>query len=464
VYAIIDVETTGYGPKGNKVTEIAIFLYDGEKVIDEFTSLVNPECKIPYRIQQITGIDDAMVANSPKFYEIAKKVHQMTENAIFVAHNVSFDFNVIRNEFKELGAAYSRKKLCTVRMSRKLLPGAPRYGLGHLARYLDITIEGRHRARGDAKATVELFQILQSRDHNGTIDSALDRRTKEASLPPNLVRADFDALPDCPGVYYFSNEEGKVIYVGKAKQIRKRVMSHFRSKTIKGLRMCEALHRIKYTETGNELVALLLESDEIKKIYPMYNSAQKRTFDSYALFHYEDRNGVLHIGYDRTRKVKNSPIRFYSIGKARNFLETLVEEFELCPKFCQLQSSNSACFHYGLKKCKGVCCSKEDISAYNERVQMALASIPNLQGDLLILDKGRTPDEEAFVLIDNGLYRGFGYFMIEERPQSKSEFLALIRPMKDNQDVQRLLNSYLRQDGEKHLISFDKKGELLLTT
>ena len=160
MYTIIDIETTGNGIKGNKITEISIFKYDGNQIVDEFTSLVNPQCPIPYFITGLTGIDDQMVQNAPIFHEIANTVQSITEGCIFVAHSVNFDYGVIKEEFRQIGIDFNRKKLCTVRLSRKLIPGLRSYSLGKLCSAIQIPLVDRHRARGDAHATVLLFEKL----------------------------------------------------------------------------------------------------------------------------------------------------------------------------------------------------------------------------------------------------------------------------------------------------------------
>ena len=228
-YAIIDIENNG----GVKITEISIFIYNGKEVVNEFTTLVNPECNIPLRITNLTGIDNFMVREAPKFYEIAKKVFEITEDCIFVAHNVNFDYGIIGKEFNELGLTYKRKKLCTVRLSRKLLPNKKSYSLGTLCISENITITDRHRARGDAKATVILFEKLLKLDAlhaDKIIASFLNPRSREATLPPLLPKDTFDNLSQKHGVYYFWNEQKEIIYVGKANNIKQRVLSHFYDK------------------------------------------------------------------------------------------------------------------------------------------------------------------------------------------------------------------------------------------
>ena len=443
MYSVVDIETTGNGYKGQKITEISIFLFDGQKVIDEFTSLVNPEQRIPPFITNLTGITEAMVSTAPKFYEIAKKIVEITKDAIFVAHNVNFDYNIVRDEFKSLGFDYKRKKLCTVRLSRKIIPGLSSYSLGNICTAEGIEIAERHRAKGDAEATVELFRRLLKRDHNFTINSFLNPRSREASLPPLIDRLVVDNLPETHGVYYFKNEQKEVIYVGKANNIKQRVISHFYDKKKKERTMCLETADITCTETGSEIVALLHESSEIKHFYPKFNRAQRRAGEAIGLFWYEDQKGILHLAYDRLKLAPNPIMKFFSMAECRNALEKICEEFELCPKYCHLETHVNACFHFQIKKCKGICSGKETPEKYNKRVQKAIKSL-GLQTEKLVLkEKGRNDKELGFVLILNGIYQGFGYINKEIKIQDPEEYERYLQPKKDNRDVQRILTSYI---------------------
>lgn len=446
MYSIVDIETTGNGYKGSKITEISIFLFDGENIIDEYTTLVNPESSIPAFITNLTGITDAMVRTAPKFYEIAKKVHEFTRDTIFVAHNVNFDYNIIQSEFKSLGFDFKRKKLCTVRLSRKIIPGLNSYSLGNICSAEGIHIADRHRAKGDAEATVELFRRLIQRDQSFIINSFLNPRSRQATLPPLLDKKVVDALPETYGVYYFKDVNQDVIYVGKANNIKQRVISHFYDKKKKEVTMCLETADIGYTETGSELLALLLESAEIKKKYPKYNRAQRRANEAVGLFSYEDQRGILHLAYNRLKLVPNVLMKFYSVAECRNMLERICEEFELCPKYCHLQTNVNACFHYQIKKCKGICSGKEVIASYNERVQKAIASIGLHVNDLVIKQKGRTENETGFALILDGIYKGFGYVDASQEPAAPEDYLFFIQPQQDNRDVQRILSAYLRKE------------------
>ena len=444
MYAIVDIETTGLGAKGNKITEISIFVHDGTKIIKEFTTLVNPEVPISYAITRLTGITDDMVRKAPKFHEIAKDVLEYTQDCIFVAHSVNFDFNVIKQELQELGSDYKRKKLCTVRLSRKLMPGQRSYSLGSLCTTLGIKISGRHRARGDAEATVILFEKLLALDNDGIFDSFLNKRSRQATLPPLLPKKVIDELPDKAGVYYFKDANDEVIYVGKAIDIKQRVLSHFYSKANKELKLCNDTANITYQLTGSEFVALLQESDDIKRLYPKYNHAQKRNNFSYGIGMYQDRQGVMHVIYNSLKVLKNPITKFYSKRHCIAFLETLCEKYELCPRYCNLQNITGGCFHYQIKKCRGVCRNTEDIQSYNKRVQKALKLLLN-NDSYVIKEAGREVNEVALVLIKNGIYQGFGYTSKSIKNKSLLEVEKTIELKQDNADIQRILNSYINK-------------------
>ena len=450
LYTVVDIETTGNGFKGQKITEISIFLFDGKNIVDEFTSLVNPEQHIPPFITNLTGITNAMVRFAPKFYEIAKKVEEFTKDTIFVAHNVNFDYNIIKDEFKNLGFEFKRKKLCTVRLSRKIIPGLRSYSLGNICAGENIPINGRHRAKGDAEATTELFRRLIERDDRFIINSFLNPRSKQATLPPLLNKSDVDNLPSTPGVYYFKNEAKEIIYVGKAINIKQRVISHFYDKKKKERELCLETASISFSETGSDLLALLLESSEIKKKYPKYNRAQKNNKESIGLFTYEDQKGIIHLAFNKIKLVPNALMTFYSLQECRNFLEKLCEAYQLCPKYCHLQTNVKACFHHQLKECKGVCCDKESPEKYNSRVKDAINSIGLASENLVIKEKGRFKNEIGFALILGGIYQGFGYVdkEIAAELQSPEDYQFYLQPKRDNRDIQRILAAYLRKQQE----------------
>ncbi|PIB32247.1 DNA polymerase III subunit epsilon [Gaetbulibacter sp. 5U11] len=442
IYTIIDVETSG---KSNKITEISVFKYDGTKVIDEFTSLVNPEVYIPDHITSLTGIDNATVADAPTFAEVANDILAITEGTTFVAHNVNFDYNVIRNEFKALGIDFNRKKLCTVRLSRKLLPGHKSYSLGKLCKSLDITIVDRHRARGDAKATVILFEMLLNQEAADKVFADfLKKSSKEATLPSHLPTSVFNKLPNSAGIYYFKNKKGEIIYIGKAKDIKKRVLSHFYSKAQKSLDLCRNTADIDFELSGSELIALLMEDAAIKQHYPEYNVVSKRTPKAYAIFNYEDRQGITHLAYNTLKATPNPIETFSNVTDCRQYLEQLCAKFALCPKFCHLQDGVVQCSHYKITTCKGVCANQESVNDYNLRVSSAIDYINNNKENVVLKQKGRHNQEEAFVLIKDNIYLGYGFIDKSEQINNPEDLETFLIPQKENFDVWKILRSVLK--------------------
>lgn len=447
MYTIIDIETTGNGIKGNRITEISIFKYDGHEVIDEFTSLVNPECPIPAFITGLTGIDDDMVRNAPLLEELIPQIVEITKDTIFVAHSVNFDYNVIKNEFKLLGHDFSRKKLCTVRLSRKLLPGYNSYSLGKLTAALGIPLTDRHRARGDAHATVLLFhKLLRAENADTVFKQFLNSKSQEATLPPGLPKEEYLKLPTTAGVYYFKDSKGKIIYVGKAKNIKKRVLGHFYDKKTKEITLCAETTSLDFEETGNELIALLKESAEIKHHYPKYNSAQKRSIQQYGIFTYEDRNGIIHLAFNKIKMTPNPVAICYSPTEARQYLETLCSTFELCPKYCHLQENVAVCSHYKIKQCIGICSDLDIVEEYNQRVQDALQSIKEVEATLVIKTNGRTMDENGFVVIRENNYAGYGFAPTDVTIAQIEDLEMFITPQKNTLETQRIVESYVRNN------------------
>ncbi len=447
-YAIVDLETTGGRAARDRITEIAIILHDGEKELDRFESLVNPERAIPYNITQITGIDDKMVAEAPKFHEVARRVVEITEGAIFVAHNVRFDYGFLKEEFSRLGYTYTRKNLCTVRLARKAFPGLRSYSLGNLIRHFGIKVKDRHRAMADTQATVELFERILHRDESEEqILDMVNLGVRQAKLPANITLEKLHALPDTCGVYYFHDEHGKIIYVGKSKNIRKRIMSHFAKQTEKARKLYQAVHEISYEETGSELVALLYESHEIKNLHPTINRAQRAKSTPFVIHQTISEDGYICLQTARVsqklRKGMTLLGEYAKLGSAKGALNRIVENYELCHHYCHIQASKP-CFQYHIKKCKGACAGKESAEDYNERVRQAIEYLRiDFPEDFLMIDQGRSRDEKAVILVEEGQYKGFGYLSIEDNIRDVDTVRDAIKPYAHNQDVTRIIRQFL---------------------
>lgn len=420
-------------------------------MVDEFTSLVNPECEISYFITGLTGIDNHMVRNAPTIDEIADVIEDITKDTIFVAHSVNFDYNVIKEEFKNIGRNFIRKKLCTVRLSRKLIPGYNSYSLGKLCSALNIPLTDRHRARGDAHATVLLFKkLLRAKDAAEVFKTFLNARSQEATLPPHLPKTVFENLPTQPGIYYFKNTNGEIIYIGKAINIKKRVLSHFYDKSTKEVILYQDTADIDFELSGSELLALLMESNAIKHHYPKYNNAQKRKPQQYGIFSYEDRNGILHLAFNKLKMTPNALDTFYSITYCRLYLEKLCEVFRLCPKYCHLQENLSSCFHYKIT-CDGICNQKESISLYNDKVKQAIHHIKSKKENFIIKEKGRNSEEDAFMLVRNNIYIGYGFVQKDFDLNSTEDLNAFLIPQKNTIEIQSIIKSYLSKNLDKQI-------------
>jgi len=293
-YSLIDIETTGSYRKGHRIIEIAIINVDGDQIVDQFSTLINPEVRIPYFISTLTGIQNEDVLGAPRFYEIAKKIIEMTEGRIFVAHNVFFDFNFIKYEFSELGYTFNRPKLCTVQLARKFLPGHHSYSLGEICKDLGISNSARHRALGDALATFELLKVIINKSEIKDDDLEGERKI---ALPPLLSREIFENLPERIGVYYFYDENGNLLYVGKSRNIKKRVTQHLNPdlKKKKDIQLKNLISHIEYVLIPNELASLLFECHEIKKNRPQFNRALKRIKFPYGLELKSNATGLLEI-------------------------------------------------------------------------------------------------------------------------------------------------------------------------
>lgn len=438
-YAIVDIETTGGYAAGNGITEIAICIHDGTSVLSTYETLVNPQAHIPLHITALTGIDDDMVREAPTFVEIAADVFNLLQGKIFVAHNVNFDYSFIKHHLSASGYVWSALKLCTVRLSRKLLPGLSSYSLGKLCQQLSISINNRHRAGGDVAATTILFSLLLQKD-DGAVDAMLKRASKEQVLPPHLPKEHFELLPNTPGVYYFKDQKGKVVYVGKAKNIKSRVAAHFSGQNPNPQRQnfLRSIHAIDFNSCGTELMAFLLEATEIKRLWPENNRALKRFEARYSLYLYEDQRGYLRLAIDKHKKFQEVLCSFGNINEAYSLVNKLIASYQLCPKLCSIQKIQGACLHYG-NTCEGACIGEESVASYNKRMDKAITDMENMLPSFVLVDQGRTEEEQSCIWVERGKLYGMGYI------SSQSD---LIYP----EDIKEQLTPYPSTDYMMHLI------------
>lgn len=452
MFAIVDIETTGGNPEVNKITDIALLIHDGEKLINQFSTLINPERPIPPLITDLTGITNEMVQDAPKFCEVADHIMELTKDTVFVAHNSRFDYSFLKEEFKNLGLHFYRKQLCTVRLSRKLMPGIPSYSLGNLCEHVNITIEQRHRALGDAMATVKLFELLLARDKEKVIEQSIKDELYKIILPPQLSREKVENLPEEIGVYYFHNDKGDMIYLNQSKNIRRHVLNDL-SKDSNGFsdlknKICD----ISYQLTGSELIALLIESEGIKKLKTECHKLNKKTY-SYGIFQY-DKEGYTQLRIEKTGDTKSDPlITFPNDKAAQSLMYYLAKEFLLCQRLCDIFESGTH-FEKGHKKCLGACTGKEPAEMYNLRVREAVQTFHYPHPNFLIIGKGRSFDEKSVVCIENGSYTGFGYLESSSTGESLFQIKEKIQLYSDNPDIRRIIRAYLNRYRRDRVVPF----------
>jgi len=442
MYAIVDIETTGGYAAGNGITEICIHVFDGNSVVEIYETLINPLQPIPYYIQSMTGITDDMVKDAPLFEDVAKKVNELLQAKIFVAHNVNFDYSFIKTHLAASNYTLNSKKLCTVRLSRKIFPGFPSYSLGNLCHSLGIIINDRHRAGGDAAATVKVFQQLLQNDKELVIEKSLYRGSKEQVLPPNVPIEHFEQLPYTPGVYYFHDEKGKIIYVGKAKNIRYRVNSHFsnNSNSRQKQNFLRYTYGISYQACATELMAHILESAEIKRLWPVFNYSQKNGENTYGIFLYEDQNGYLRLAIEKQRKYLKPLYTFHYLTDGHSILRKLIRENRLCPKLCYMQTA-PGCEGIRENYCYGACEQRETPSSYNARVHNAIKSL-STQPSFAIIDNGLNSEEQSCILVWEGKFYGMGYISSHVQLTEPEELRELITPYKENLFIRNIVTGY----------------------
>ena len=454
-FVIIDIETTGGSPKSSKITEIAIYKSDGKEIIDEFVSLVNPEQKIPEFIVRLTGINDKMVEQAPKFYEIAKKIIEFTEGCIFVAHNVAFDYGVLRSEFKNLGFDYRKSHLCTVRSSRFIIPGYDSYSLGKLTRALNIELSGRHRAGGDALATTKLFHLLFEKSDKNLLKFVQEDLNPKI-LHPNLNLDEIEEIPSKAGIYKFYNDVNQLIYIGKSKHIRKRIEQHLRNVTTKkAIEMQQEICRVEFELTGSELIALLLESQLIKKLKPIYNRALRKELFPYGMFTYISESGYVQIYIDKVSQRSEAPLTtFGTKAEAISYLSQQVKKYNLCQKLANLDKSSNACFDYQIKQCFGACIGKELPETYNARLLLLTDQMKFELENFYILDQGIGRNERSIVMIENGMYKGYGKIPYYALKKSPKKWMQFIEDYHEDKDTRMIINQYLRKNPSLDIVSF----------
>ncbi|MEA1786359.1 exonuclease domain-containing protein [Arenibacter sp. GZD96] len=444
MYAILDIETTGGKYNEEGITEIAIHKFDGHEVVDVFISLVNPEKEIQPFVVNLTGINNHMLQTAPKFYEVAKRIVEITENAIIVAHNAQFDYRILRTEFRRLGYSFERKTLCTVDLSKSLIPNAASYSLGKLVRSLGIPVSDRHRANGDALATLKLFKLLLDKDLDKTILKSVIRAESLGELTARQLDM-VAALPSETGVYYLHNKEGDVLFLGKSRNIKKRVNQHFTGTNPLNIKLQKETKKVTFERTGSELIADLKAHEALLRLRPRYlkNLRGKRfTHGLYSSMN-EDGYRTLRILPEHENPNPIGTFRSYIAGV--QFLRQISEEFQLCDKLVGLSEAKKNCSKYTDQNCLGACIQKEQPMEYNERVFQAIQRYSLTSKNILLTGKGRNIGERSAVLIKNGIFKGLGFYELNHQIYNPQVLDAIIVPVKWNINAQHIIEHYYRK-------------------
>lgn len=375
----VDIETSGGSWRVSRVIEVAAIRYENGEITDQYQTLINPGVRLPYYITQITGLTDGDVALSPQFAEIAPELFEFMQGAVFVAHNVRFDYSFLKAEFAACGLEFKPKLLCTVRLSRSLYAGFKGHSLAKIIERHDIATDARHRAMADARAILDFSHIAHREHGQELFDAAVARQLKTQSMPSNLEDTALADISNKPGVYVFEDEAGQPVYVGKSVTLKKRIQSHFSSdiKYVKEMKIAQNTHNVRVIETDNELEALLLESTMVKQLLPVYNHQLRRTTSHSALIKEMNPDGYFAVSHQTVDLSTFDNLNavygvFTNRTKAKNKLDDLAKTYQLCPKLLGLEKSKGACFWYQLGKCKGACIGRESADAYNQRCEFAL--------------------------------------------------------------------------------------------
>ena len=375
--ACVDLETTGGNALYHRVIEVGIVLMHEGRVTEEWSSLVNPGCRIPRNIEDFTGISNEMVADAPAFEALQGEVLERVEGRLFVAHNARFDYGFLRNEFRRVERRFRAPVLCTVKLSRRLYPGVHGHNLDAVMDRHGLSCTARHRALGDARVLADLIEVLRRRHDAGALDAAVAGLVTEARLPPQLDPGLADELPEGPGIYRFYGEGEALLYVGKSNNLRTRVLSHFAGDHLssKELKLSRQVRRIEWTETAGEIGALLREARSIKELAPLYNRRLRSATESWT---------ILLQGTDQLRA---TPVRldeiephagdchgvFRSRRDARKALEQIVRASDLCARALGLEEGRGSCFAFQVGRCRGACCGEEPLALHAARARLAFA-------------------------------------------------------------------------------------------
>ncbi|MGO4920252.1 exonuclease domain-containing protein [Maribacter spongiicola] len=447
-FAIISMTTFGYKPNPLRIVQLTISKLKGEYYEPILQTKIDPEERIPNYIQQKTGLTDTLLLKAPTFSEVANTILRELDDHILVGHNASFLHYALQSEFKYLGYSFNTPQLCTVRLAKKLIPNMTSYELPYLSSVLNIPYTESNDLDDDNAAVAILFQRLNLLDDDEMVISKFlePKAEVENIAPKNIAYQKLNSLPNSPGIYKFQDERGEVVYVGKAKDIKKRVLSHFYNSSEKEITLCDATYHIDFETTGSELIALLREADLIDKLDPSFNYIQKKSYVTYHIVPQKNRKGILQLKIERS-PFQHSPTEiFLKRGDAIKRLLELTKKFRLCPLQTGLKSKLGRCTHGEYNECDGVCTGDEELGLYNEKVENALDYLNNDNENYVLFEKGRTKEERGFVLILHGVYQGFGFLDNSQTVSSLEDLKTMLDPKKHSYHTAKIISAYTQRN------------------
>ena len=415
---LLDCETTGGKAIYHRIIEIGLVVVENGKLIETWQTFIDPKVSLPPFIQRLTGISPSMVNGAPEFADVAEELLSKLKGRTLVAHNARFDYSFLKNEFERAGISYNAKPLCSVKFSRNLYPQFKRHGLSQIIERFNLSIENRHRALDDAQMIYQFFQKSSALFSDDEIAATCKTLLKRPSLPTLLDAKEVEKLPASAGVYYFYDQKGTLLYVGKSVNIRNRVMSHFSSdhKNPKDLQMSTKIAQVDFEQTPSDFGAQIRESNQIKALFPLYNRRLRKVKKLFQYRSAEDNNGYLRLSIE-TVETEDTDVEeqfglFRSPRQASKQLEKLADQYFLCHKLLGLEgdrNSRQACFRSQLKKCFGACQGTEPAHSYNERMKAALKNYQiklwPYSGPILVEERDpQSLDRVVFHVVDRWRY------------------------------------------------------------
>lgn len=437
MYSVVDIETTGGKSSTNRITEIAIVKTDGKQIIEQFSSLVNPTRSIDKFVAKLTGITDEMVADAPLFEDLIEKINQLTKDTIFVAHNVGFDYSILKKEYRRVGKVFRKNTLCTVKLSRKTLKNQNSYSLGSLAENLGITIKNRHRALGDAEATAHLLHHIIQQESEDVVLNETAYQTQQIEFKGEITNDIIEELPEEPGTFRFLNREGKILYVGFAKNIFAEV-TKFLTKEIKQTTyfgLFENMFSIDFEMFNSYFMAQLYAIAEIQKYKPIHNKANLYKQLNIGVFEQKNQlqQGAFSIENIKKENTQNALWYFANKSSAKRFLTKLNKKIKV-PTFKGNQEQFDQQYQQGIEKIL-----KEEL--YPMR-------------NFFIIREVSFENKAYLVWVEDFIYKGYGVIDLEKFKPEVALLKQHIRPQRNTSQAQKLIKRYINKAKGIHLINY----------